>query len=40
MARIDAANIREKQFMADAAHELRTPDCSSDCPIAHSLFSR
>lgn len=25
MARIDAANIREKQFMADAAHELRTP---------------
>ena len=25
MSRIDAANIREKQFMADAAHELRTP---------------
>ncbi|EMG9425618.1 GHKL domain-containing protein [Proteus mirabilis] len=25
MARIDAANIREEQFMADAAHELRTP---------------
>ncbi|OAT36221.1 ATP-binding protein [Proteus myxofaciens] len=25
MARIDAANVREKQFMADAAHELRTP---------------
>ncbi|QAV21870.1 ATP-binding protein [Proteus hauseri] len=25
MERIDAANIREKQFMADAAHELRTP---------------
>lgn len=25
MARIDTANIREKQFMADAAHELRTP---------------
>ncbi|MFN6887733.1 histidine kinase dimerization/phospho-acceptor domain-containing protein, partial [Proteus mirabilis] len=25
MARIDAANIREKQFMADVAHELRTP---------------
>ena len=25
MARIDAANQREKSFMADAAHELRTP---------------
>lgn len=25
MERIDTANIREKQFMADAAHELRTP---------------
>lgn len=25
MARIDAANQREKRFMADAAHELRTP---------------
>ncbi|WP_369310817.1 sensor histidine kinase [Providencia rettgeri] len=25
MARVDAANQREKRFMADAAHELRTP---------------
>lgn len=25
MQRVDAANLREKQFMADAAHELRTP---------------
>ncbi|HHR6222532.1 TPA: sensor histidine kinase [Providencia alcalifaciens] len=25
MARVDAANLREKRFMADAAHELRTP---------------
>lgn len=25
MLRVDAANQREKRFMADAAHELRTP---------------
>ena len=25
MQRVDASNLREKQFMADAAHELRTP---------------
>ncbi|MEY0240987.1 sensor histidine kinase [Providencia rettgeri] len=25
MSRVDAANQREKRFMADAAHELRTP---------------